>query len=140
MTQVTNMTPNALRDQAAKAHLDANTAGYLRSAAAALETTQRDLKRARRAADLRTTPEAKRTISALQADRRHLQDALDRLLVGRTAFVIAHRLSTIKNADRILVLEDGRLVEDGTHDQLMEQNGLYAHLYQIQYLSKKENN
>ena len=79
--------------------------------------------------------------SALDTEsERVVQDALDRLLVGRTAFVIAHRLSTIKNADRILVLEDGRLVEDGTHDQLMEQNGLYAHLYQIQYLSKKENN
>jgi len=78
--------------------------------------------------------------SALDTEsERIVQEALDRLLVGRTAFVIAHRLSTIKNADRILVLEDGRLVEDGTHDQLMEQNGLYAHLYQIQYLSKKEN-
>jgi subfamily B ATP-binding cassette protein MsbA len=77
--------------------------------------------------------------SALDTEsERIVQEALDRLLVGRTAFVIAHRLSTIKNADRILVLEDGRLVEDGTHDQLMEQNGLYAHLYQIQYLSKKE--
>lgn len=84
MTQVTNMTPNALRDRANHAAgLDDTSRGYLRSAAAALEAAQRDLKRARRAADLRTTPEAKRTISALQADRRHLQDALDRLRVER---------------------------------------------------------
>jgi ABC-type multidrug transport system fused ATPase/permease subunit len=59
-------------------------------------------------------------------------------MVGRTAFVIAHRLSTIKNADRILVLNHGRLVEDGTHEELMQMGGLYAHLYQIQYSRKKE--
>ena len=58
-------------------------------------------------------------------------------MVGRTSFVIAHRLSTIKNADRIMVLEKGQLVEQGTHDELMEMNGLYAHLYQIQYRSKE---
>ena len=63
---------------------------------------------------------------------------LNRLMVGRTSIIIAHRLSTIKNADQILVLEKGQLVEDGTHDELMAKNGLYAHLYHIQYRSNKE--
>ncbi len=76
--------------------------------------------------------------SALDTEsERVVQEALDRLMVGRTSFVIAHRLSTIKNADRIMVLEKGQLVEQGTHDELMEMNGLYAHLYQIQYRSKE---
>ena len=80
MTQVTDMTPAALRDRANHAAgLDDTARAYLRAAAASLEAAHRDLKRARRAADLRTTPEAKRTISALQADRKHLQAALDRL-------------------------------------------------------------
>lgn len=76
--------------------------------------------------------------SALDTEsERVVQEALDRLMVGRTSFVIAHRLSTIKNADKIMVLEKGRLVEEGSHDELMAQNGLYAHLYQIQYRSKE---
>lgn len=78
--------------------------------------------------------------SALDTEsERVVQEALDRLMVGRTSFVIAHRLSTIKNADRIMVLEKGQLVEQGTHEELMELNGLYAHLYQIQYRSKEAN-
>lgn len=76
--------------------------------------------------------------SALDTEsERVVQDALDRLMIGRTSFVIAHRLSTIKNADKILVLEHGALVEAGTHDELIAKNGLYAHLYQVQYRSKE---
>ena len=76
--------------------------------------------------------------SALDTEsERVVQDALDRLMIGRTSFIIAHRLSTIKNADKILVLEHGALVEAGTHDELIAKNGLYAHLYQIQYRSKE---
>ena len=60
-----------------------------------------------------------------------VQDALDRLMKGRTTFVIAHRLSTIQKADRILVLDKGRIVEDGTHASLLDRKGLYYHLYTL---------
>ena len=77
--------------------------------------------------------------SALDTEsERVVQEALNRLMVGRTSIIIAHRLSTIKNADRILVIDKGKLVEEGTHEELMEKNGLYAHLYQIQYRTSKE--
>lgn len=62
-----------------------------------------------------------------------VQAALDRLMVGRTSFVIAHRLSTIIGADRIYVLDGGRVREQGTHEELLAAGGLYAGLYQIQY-------
>ena len=58
-----------------------------------------------------------------------VQEALRKLTEGRTSFVIAHRLSTIRNADLILVLEDGRIVESGTHDELIEREGSYAKMY-----------
>ncbi|HEY9836458.1 MAG TPA: ABC transporter ATP-binding protein [Vampirovibrionales bacterium] len=65
-----------------------------------------------------------------------IQDALDHLLQDRTAIIIAHRLSTIKNVDRILVLKHGQLVEQGSHEELLQQGGLYAGLYQLQMLGK----
>ena len=52
---------------------------------------------------------------------------------GRTSFVIAHRLSTIKNADMILVMKDGDIIEQGTHDELLAKNGFYAELYNFQF-------
>jgi ATP-binding cassette subfamily B protein len=62
-----------------------------------------------------------------------IQAALDHLLVGRTSLVIAHRLSTIQRADRILVLHKGRLREQGTHRELLELEGIYHRLYELQY-------
>jgi ABC-type transport system involved in Fe-S cluster assembly fused permease/ATPase subunit len=59
-----------------------------------------------------------------------MQDSLNRVAQGRTCVIIAHRLSTITNADRILVLEQGRLVETGAHRELMEHKGLYFHMFE----------
>jgi ATP-binding cassette, subfamily B, multidrug efflux pump len=63
-----------------------------------------------------------------------IQEALERLMVDRTAIIIAHRLSTIRNVDRILVLKRGQLVESGSHEELLQQEGLYASLYKLQML------
>ena len=57
-----------------------------------------------------------------------IQQALEELLMGRTALVIAHRLSTVRNADRIIVVDEGSIAEQGTHSQLMDLNGVYARL------------
>ena len=62
-----------------------------------------------------------------------IQKAMDKLMEGRTSFVIAHRLSTIRNADLILVMRDGNIIEQGNHDELMEQHGFYADLYNSQF-------
>ena len=62
-----------------------------------------------------------------------VQKSMDKLMEGRTSFIIAHRLSTIKNADLILVMNDGNIIEQGTHDELIKQNGFYADLYNSQF-------
>jgi ATP-binding cassette subfamily B protein len=67
-----------------------------------------------------------------------IQEAIDKLMEGRTALVIAHRLSTIQKADRIIVLDRGEIKETGTHDELLHQNGYYAQLYRMQYASSEQ--
>jgi len=67
-----------------------------------------------------------------------IQKALDELCVGRTTLVVAHRLSTIKNADEIAVVDDGGIIEQGTHDDLMKQDGMYRSLYQLQFRDRDE--
>ena len=62
-----------------------------------------------------------------------VQKAMDKLTKGRTSFIIAHRLSTIKNADLILVMKDGNIIEQGNHKELMNKNGFYADLYNSQF-------
>ncbi|MPN28551.1 putative ABC transporter ATP-binding protein [bioreactor metagenome] len=62
-----------------------------------------------------------------------IQSAMDHLMQGRTSFIIAHRLSTIRNADLILVMQDGDIVEQGSHTQLLAANGFYADLYNSQF-------
>jgi ATP-binding cassette subfamily B protein len=68
----------------------------------------------------------------------YIQSALEPLMAGRTSFVIAHRLSTVLAADKILVMDRGRLVETGTHAQLVEKGGLYAQLYETQFTREPE--
>jgi len=72
--------------------------------------------------------------SALDTESERLvQAALDALMANRTVFAIAHRLSTIQHADRIIVLDKGRIAETGTHDELLQKSGLYRYLYDLQF-------
>jgi len=76
--------------------------------------------------------------SALDVDSERLvQDALEKLMSTRTTLVIAHRLSTIRNADRIVVLVDGSVVEEGTHDELLARKSEYSRLYALQLLEEE---
>jgi ATP-binding cassette subfamily B protein len=67
-----------------------------------------------------------------------VQEALRTALSGRTALVIAHRLATIREADRILVISDGRIAEEGTHTELLDRDGLYAELYRTQFAPQRD--
>jgi subfamily B ATP-binding cassette protein MsbA len=72
--------------------------------------------------------------SALDSESESLvQSALQNLMTGRTVFVVAHRLSTVRRADRILVLENGMIVDEGTHERLMARTGTYRRLYDLQF-------
>lgn len=62
-----------------------------------------------------------------------IQKAMDNLMQGRTSFIIAHRLSTIRDADLILVMKDGDIIEQGSHEELLAKNGFYAELYNSQF-------
>ena len=67
-----------------------------------------------------------------------IQKAMDNLMRGRTSFVIAHRLSTIRDADSILVMKDGDIVEQGSHEELLAKSGFYAQLYNSQFENTEE--
>ena len=69
---------------------------------------------------------------------RDIQQAMNRLMEGKTSFIIAHRLSTIRDADQILVMNRGTIVEQGSHEELMERKGFYADLYNSQFQRKFE--
>ena len=72
------------------------------------------------------------TSSLDSESEKYIQDGLEKLMANRTAIVIAHRLSTIRNMDRILVLDHGKIVQDGSHEELIKQKGLYAKLWSHQ--------
>ncbi|RLI70365.1 ABC transporter ATP-binding protein, partial [Candidatus Heimdallarchaeota archaeon] len=67
-----------------------------------------------------------------------IKKALTKLLSGRTSFIIAHRLSTVRNADRIIVLKDGKIVEEGTNAELLARKGEYYRLYQLQFKNQEK--
>ena len=77
--------------------------------------------------------------SSLDAkSERRIQDALAKLMKDRTTLVIAHRLSTVERADQIIVLDEGRIVESGSHQELLDTGGLYCSLYKMQFSDKSE--
>lgn len=67
-----------------------------------------------------------------------IQDAFAALMKGRTTFIVAHRLSTVREADVILVMKDGRIIEQGNHESLLAEKGFYKHLYESQFTEEKE--
>ena len=67
-----------------------------------------------------------------------IQEAFDRMMQGRTSFIVAHRLSTIRNADEIIVMKDGSIIEQGSHDELMARGGFYNDLYNSQFVRVAE--
>ena len=74
-------------------------------------------------------------MTGVDSSEEMLQKAMDKLMEGRTSFIIAHRLSTIKNADLILVMNEGNVIEQGTHEELIKKDGFYANLYNSQFES-----
>ena len=78
------------------------------------------------------------TSSLDSESEREVQQALDSLIAGRTTLVIAHRLSTVRNADRIIAMEDGRIMEIGTHAELLAAGGVYRRLYEMQFAREEE--
>jgi ATP-binding cassette subfamily B protein len=77
--------------------------------------------------------------SSVDTETEHLiQNALEKLMKNRTTFVIAQRLSTVKRADKIVILEEGEIVEQGTHEQLLEKGGIYAQIYEMQFRQQEE--
>ena len=72
-------------------------------------------------------------ICAMEVELNKISEAMDEMMAGKTSFIVAHRLSTVQNADKILVMNDGAIVESGKHDELLEKGGFYAKIYMSQF-------